>query len=107
MAATRIRLRPEAEADLRLLYEGLIERGAPPSTARGFVNRIIGHLNGFELFPKRGSLRNEIRQGLRIVGFERRVSIAFLVDDDANEVVVFRILYGGQDYARMLGEEDK
>ena len=94
--AYRIRLRPEAENDLRLLYQGLVDRGASPSTARGYVNRIIGYVNGFDLFPKRGSVRNEIRQGLRIVGFERRVSIAFLVEDDTQEVVILRILYGGQ-----------
>ena len=94
--AYRIRLRPEAENDLRLLYQGLVDRGASPSTARGYVNSIIGYVNGFDLFPKRGSVRNEIRQGLRIVGFERRVSIAFLVEDDTQEVVILRILYGGQ-----------
>ena len=94
--AYRIRLRPEAENDLRLLYQGLVDRGASPSTARGYVNRIIGYVNGFDLFPKSGSVRNEIRQGLRIVGFERRVSIAFLVEDDTQEVVILRILYGGQ-----------
>ena len=93
-----IRLRPEAETDLQLLYQGLVDRGASPSTARGYVNRIIGYVNSFDLFPKRGSVRNELRQGLRIVGFERRVSIAFIVDDDEQEVVVLRILYGGQQF---------
>lgn len=34
----------------------------------------------------RGSLRNEVRDGLRIVGFERTVSIAFLAETD--EVIV-------------------
>ena len=94
--AYRIRLRQEAETDLRLHNQGLVDQGASPSTARGYVNRIIDYVNGFDLFPKRGSVRNEIRQGLRIVGFERRVSIAFLVEDDTQEVVILRILYGGQ-----------
>ena len=101
--AYRIRLRPEAENDLRLIYQGLVDRGASPSTARGYVNRIIGYVNGFDLFPKRGNVHNEIRKGLRIVGFERRVSIAFVVNDDAQEVVVLRILYGGQQLE--LGDE--
>ena len=101
-----IRLQPEAETDLQLLYQGLLERSGSQPTARGYINRITDYLQTFEMYPKRGSLRNEIKHGLRVVGFERRVSIAFLVDDDANEVVVFRILYGGQDYARLLGEED-
>ena len=95
-AAYRIRLRPEAETDLQLLYQGLVERGASPFTARAYVNRIFGYVNGLDLFPKRGSLRNEIRPGLRVIGFERRVSIAFVVEDDTQDVVVLRILYGGQ-----------
>lgn len=39
-------------------------------------------------------MRSEIREGLRIVGFERRVSVAFVVED--SEVVILRILYAGQ-----------
>lgn len=42
----------------------------------------------------RGSLRNEVRDGLRIVGFERSVSIAFLVEPD--EVIILRIALHGQ-----------
>ena len=96
-AAHRIRLRPEAEADLRSIYLGLVERGASPAVARGYVNRILGHVNGLDLFPKRGSLRDEVRRGLRVIAFERRVSIAFIVEEDAREVVVLRILYAGQE----------
>ena len=88
---------PEAEADLQLLYQGLADRGASPAIARGYVNRILGFVNGLDLFPKRGSVRNEIRPGLRVIGFERRVSIAFVVEDDTQEVVILRILYGGQE----------
>ena len=100
--AYRIRLMHEAEADLQLLYQGLVDRGASPATARGYINRIIGYVHGLDTFPKRGSLRNEVRQGLRVIGFERRVSIAFVVEDEAQEVVVLRILYGGQE----LGFDD-
>ena len=92
--AYRIRLTDEAEADLQAIYTGISERSST-ATARGYVNRIVGYLASFDLFPERGSLRNEIRPGLRVVGFERRVSIAFVVETD--EVVVLRILYGGQE----------
>ena len=95
--AYRIRLRPEAETDLQLLYRGLVDRGASPETARGYVHRILGFVNGLDVFPKRGSVRNEIRPGLRVINFERRVSIAFVVEDDTQEVVVLRILYAGQE----------
>ena len=46
-------------------------------------------------FPERGRQRDDLRPGLRIVGFERRVSIAFHVSPDT--LVIDRIFYGGRD----------
>ena len=43
-----------------------------------------------------------MRPGLRVVGFERRVLIAFHVQPDA--VVIDRILYGGRDVKRVFGK---
>ena len=91
-----IRLRPEAETDLQFLYQGLVERGASPATARGYVNRILGYVNALDVFPKRGSVHDEVRPGLRVIGFARHVSIAFVVVDEAQEVIILRILYSGQ-----------
>lgn len=45
--------------------------------------------------------RDDIRKGLRVVGFERRILIVFEVD--AATVRIGRILYGGRDYQRLLG----
>jgi toxin ParE1/3/4 len=43
----------------------------------------------------RGIRRDDLRPGLRILGFERRAVIAFHI---ASEVVtILRILYGGRD----------
>jgi len=39
-------------------------------------------------------------RGLRVVGFERRVTIAFEVDDE--RVTILRIFYGGVDWERAL-----
>ena len=92
----QVRLTDIAEADLRNIYDWISER-ASPSVARGYIHRILGYLKSFEHFPARGTLRDEILPGLRIVGFERRVSVAFVVEE--REVVVLRLLYGGQPLA--------
>jgi plasmid stabilization system protein ParE len=42
----------------------------------------------------RGAQRDDIRPGLRVFGFRKRVSIAFEVTDDM--VTVLGIFYGGQ-----------
>jgi toxin ParE1/3/4 len=47
------------------------------------------------LASHRGTRRDDIRPGLRVVGFERRVTIAFHVDDTT--VTIDRILYGGRE----------
>ncbi|MDP3897152.1 MAG: type II toxin-antitoxin system RelE/ParE family toxin [Mesorhizobium sp.] len=62
--------------------------------ARRYVNRLTSFLDGFRQFPMRGNLHPEIRSGLLIIGFERRVSVAFIVDE--TEVLVLRLLYGGR-----------
>ena len=46
----------------------------------------------------RGSIRNDIRPGIRMVGFERRISIAFFIESD--EVLIAGILYAGRQLSR-------
>jgi plasmid stabilization system protein ParE len=53
-----------------------------------------------QTFPERGTKRDDIRQGLRTMGFERRATIVFQVR--RSEVVIIRVFYGGQDYERAL-----
>ena len=45
-------------------------------------------------------MRDDLKPGVRSVGFERRVTILFTVT--ATEVLILRILYGGQDVEAAL-----
>lgn len=99
--AYRIRLRPEAVDDLQAIYTYIRDQ-ASPEIARQYVKRITTYLDGFDVFPERGTRRDDLFPGLRIVGFERRVTIAFLVEND--EVIVANILYGGRELPEGLGE---
>ena len=57
----------------------------------------------FATFPLRGQVRDDLLDGLRTIGFERRVTIAFVVNDDA--VLIEGVFYGGQDFeAVFLGD---
>lgn len=89
-----IRLTPEAESDLRNIYD-YIRAQTSDDLARAYVGRLLEFLARFDEFPERGTLRDDIRPGLRIVGFERRVSIPFVVEHD--QVIVLRVLYAGRD----------
>ena len=57
----------------------------------------IAHLKAFcrrlRNFPQRGDIRDDIRPGVRLIGFEHRVNVAFEVQKD--RVVIIRLLYGG------------
>ncbi|MBX4958693.1 type II toxin-antitoxin system RelE/ParE family toxin [Rhizobium lentis] len=94
MKRYRIRLTNEAELDLAHIYRFVRKNSASSITAREYVARIKRFVDGFETYPERGSIRDDVRPGLRIVGFERRVSVAFVVEP--TEVVILRILYAGQ-----------
>ena len=50
----------------------------------------------FATFPLRGTQRDDLLPGLRVTGFERRVTIAFVVTADA--VLIEGIFYGGRDF---------
>lgn len=85
---------PEARGDLLALYDHLAE-AAGPARAIGYAGRIERACLGLADFPLRGAARDDIRPGLRVHGFERRVLIAYAVED--GEVAILRILYGGRD----------
>lgn len=98
--AHRIVFAPEAQADLLDLYDYIAEQGSP-ERAMAYIARIEALCRGLATFPERGTRRDEIRPGLRVMGFARRVAIAFHVDEDV--VTIDRVLYGGRDIGGALG----
>ena len=89
----------EAGEDLRALH-AYVAREAGAATATSFTDAIIAYCESFATFPNRGRLRDDVRPGLRIVGFRRRVSIAFVAGPDA--VVILGVFYAGRDPSREL-----
>ncbi|WP_270374556.1 MULTISPECIES: type II toxin-antitoxin system RelE/ParE family toxin [Marinicauda] len=89
-----------ARRDLRNLHDW-IARKSGVRVAMGFMERIRSYCEGFEIAPERGRQCPDIRPGLRLVGFERCVTIAFTVNGD--RVVILRIIYRGRDLERLLG----
>lgn len=55
-------------------------------------------------FPERGTRRDDLRPGLRTLGFRRQASILFRID--AQGVEIGRILYGGRDLAALALTDD-
>jgi toxin ParE1/3/4 len=94
-----VSFRPQAKADLFGFYD-YIAAEAGHAVASGYIDRIEAACMTFATFPERGTRRDDIRPGLRTVGFECRATIIFQVSD--KEVVIVRVLYGGRDPDRVL-----
>jgi toxin ParE1/3/4 len=98
----RVSFRPRAEADLLNLYR-YVAAESGLQVAGSYIDRIETACLSLATFPERGQRRDDIRRGLRIVGFERRISLIFQVKKA--EVVIVRILYGGRDLERIMRSE--
>ncbi len=81
----------EAQKDVDQLLQYLVEH-AGEQVAVAFVGRLTKLVEGLETFPKRGTVR---RGKLRIIGFERRLSVAFLVS--GRHVTIARVYGPGRD----------
>jgi toxin ParE1/3/4 len=76
------------------LYDYIAQRDGP-ERAIGYIDRIEECCRNLAVFPDRGIRRDDLRSGLRVLGFERRAVIAFQIA--AETVTILRILYGGRD----------
>lgn len=81
MIRREVILSPEPNANLLALYDWIAIQ-ASPDIALGYIERLEKYVRGFDVASERGEGRDDVRKGLRTVGFERRVTIAFSVADN-------------------------
>jgi toxin ParE1/3/4 len=84
---------PEARDDLFELYGHIAGRGAP-NAAMTYIMRLEARCLALADYPHQGLARDDIRPGLRLLGFERRTMIAFHITPSL--LVIDRIFHGGQ-----------
>jgi len=72
------------------------------SAADRFLCRVLQHFEGFASAPKRGVAREDLRPGLRVVGWRRVLTLAFVVDDAAAQVTILAVYYRGRDVEAAL-----
>jgi plasmid stabilization system protein ParE len=95
----RVIYAPEAEMQLVKLYTDIAVASSPAIAAR-YTDKLVDFCEGLATFPNRGSKRDDIRPGLRAIGYRRRVTIAFDVVEDL--VTIHGLFYGGQDFGAVL-----
>lgn len=86
----KVRLHPEAQAELDTIYSDILDV-AGPAIAGAYVGGLYDLIDSFVTFPERGTVRENQVPGLRIIGFRRTASVAFVVEDDVVTILgVFR-----------------
>lgn len=102
MTRYRVEFRREALDDVEELYDHIAEARSAADAA-SFVDAIVAHCEGLDTFPNRGSLRDDIRPGLRTIAYRKRTVIAYVVRGQV--VTILGIYYGGRDIGRHIPED--
>ena len=74
-----------------------------PDIAARHTEVIVSYCESLCTFPHRGTMRDDVRPGLRITPYRKRAVIAF--DVDAERVSIIGVFYGGQDYETILDDD--
>ena len=91
-----------AIADISALGRWIAER-AGSEIADAYVSRVEAVCYRLADFPSRGTPRFGISAGLRSVTFERRVIIAYQIENE--EVQIVRVIPAARDFARAFGND--
>ncbi|MBD8649753.1 type II toxin-antitoxin system RelE/ParE family toxin [Rhizobium sp. CFBP 13726] len=86
-------LHPEAERELTEFYEYVADR-AGSAVAWNYITKLRVFLSGLADFPERGTVRESEVSGIRIIGYRRSVSIAFVVRSP--EVIILGLFFSGR-----------
>lgn len=101
------RYRVEEKPDVFLDYVAIAEHVERWTGSRAAADRTLDTIRSFVKgladTPHRGTKRDDLRSGLRIVAFRKRTAIAIEIDERERVVTVLRVFYGGQDYEAVLG----
>jgi plasmid stabilization system protein ParE len=90
-----LRFSPEALQQLEELEDYIAEASSPLRAAK-YIDAIIDNCDRLTAFPIRGTARDDLRPGLRTIGFRRRVTILFEVGHGTVDIV--GIYYGGKQF---------
>lgn len=94
----RIPFHPLFARDLDAIAHWSLDYAGPDAAARKRAE-IEAAIATLKVTPQKGSLRDEIVCGLHGIPAGRKAVIAFVLDDDAAEVLVYAVTYGGADWA--------
>jgi plasmid stabilization system protein ParE len=99
-----VRFAAPAIRDLQAIFDYLLPL-AGERRARDHVAKLYAYCLGFETFPERGTRRDDLRPGLRLVGYRRQATVAFAVTDGL--VTILRVFHRGRDVDALASDVDE
>jgi toxin ParE1/3/4 len=94
----RVTFNPQAIRQLRDI-ERFLSGIMAPDDAEAFTETLIRFCeNSLKTFPNRNRKRDDVAKGLRLLGYRKRATILYRVNDDKHVVTISAIYYGGQDW---------
>ena len=102
----RVRFHPLVTRDLDTITRWILDYAGPDIAARK-LTEIEAAIATLKDTPHKGSLRPEIAPRLRAIPAGRKAVIAFVVDDDAAEVLIYAVTYGGADWVARSRERSR
>ena|SRR5688572_19285861 len=95
----------DAEADLSNIRAHL-ESAVSAAFADAFIDQVFSYFAGYSDFPYRGTMRDDVRPGVRLVGWRKILTIAFKISEPTEKVVILGVFYRGRDViAALRGRE--
>lgn len=79
--AFKVVFHPAAQREVDDLFD-TVALNAGPLVASRYIDGLLDFIESLAGFPKRGTFRESKIEGLRIIGYRRRLSIGFVVTDD-------------------------
>ena len=98
-------LEASARKDLKQIFDYIHGR-ADARVAEAFVDKLLDHCRKLQDIPELGTRRDDLRPGLRTLGYRRRATILFRVDHSRRVVVVLGIYYGGREFETSFQDEE-
>lgn len=106
MNGWRVLLSPQFQAEIRGIHSYIANTLLVPDTAAKQVRRIMDGVNSLSDMPMRCPLYEKQpwrSRGLRMLTIDNFVAF-FLTNENAGEVAVLHIFYGGRDIENLLGD---
>lgn len=100
-----VEYRADAADDIEQLFSYVLETSFDAVTAARFTDRIFERCEKIGNAPFAGISRNDLGPGIRIVPFERKAVILYIVRDQT--VWITNIFSGRRDYAALMRQAPK